>query len=111
MHLYPINGAAGRVGPDETAFGHRDMKFAAVIAGMWPDPADNTANIQWVKDYYAAIHRYSGGEGGYINFMASDDTGRVEANYGRNYPRLQKVKAAYDPTNLFHLNQNIVPAQ
>ena len=111
VHLYPINGAVHRVGPDETAFGHRDMKLAAVIAGMWPDPADNEANTQWVKDYYAAIHPYSGNEGGYINFMAADDDGRVEANFGRNYPRLREVKAAYDPNNLFHLNQNIVPAR
>jgi FAD/FMN-containing dehydrogenase len=110
MHLYPINGAAHRVGADETAFGHRDKNFAAVIAGMWPDPADNEANTQWVKDYYAAIHPHSGSEGGYINFMASDDGDRVEANYGQNYDRLARVKAAWDPDNVFHLNQNIRPA-
>ncbi len=111
MHLYPINGAAHRVGPDETAFGHRDKKFAAVIAGMWPDPADNVANTAWVKEYYAAIHPHSGSEGGYINFMAGDDGGRVEANYGRNFAKLARVKAAYDPDNVFHLNQNITPAR
>jgi FAD/FMN-containing dehydrogenase len=111
MHLYPINGAVHRVGPDETAFAYRDMKLAAVIAGMWPDPNDNDANTQWVRDYYADIHPYSGNEGGYINFMAADDAGRVEANFGPNYSRLREVKAAYDPGNLFHLNQNIVPAK
>jgi FAD/FMN-containing dehydrogenase len=111
MHIYPINGAVHRVGPEETAFGHRDMNFAAVIAGMWPDPADNEANTKWVKDYYAAVHPYSGSEGGYINFMADDDAGRVADNYGRNYQRLREVKATYDPGNVFHLNQNIAPAQ
>jgi FAD/FMN-containing dehydrogenase len=111
MHLYPIDGAAHRVGPDETAFAHRDMKFAAVIAGMWPDPADNEANTKWVKDYYAAVHPYSGNEGGYINFMADDDADRVEANYGRHYRRLAEIKSTYDPTNLFHLNQNITPTR
>ncbi|MBW3591923.1 MAG: BBE domain-containing protein, partial [Actinobacteria bacterium] len=110
MHLYSINGAVHRVGPEETAFGHRDKKFAAVIAGMWPDPADNDANIAWVRNYYEAIHPHSGSEGGYINFMAADDEHRVQDNYGRNYPRLARVKATYDPDNLFHLNQNIVPA-
>ncbi len=110
MHMYPINGAAQRVGPDETAFGHRDKSFAAVIVGAWPDPADNVANTRWVRDYYDAIHPYSGSEGGYVNFMAADDAGRVEANYGRSYARLAKVKQAYDPDNVFHLNQNIVPA-
>jgi len=111
MHIYPINGAAHRVGADETAFGHREMNFAAVIAGMWPDPADNAATIAWVRDYYSAIHPFSGSDGGYINFMSDDDDKRVEANYGRNYARLARVKAAYDPGNLFHLNQNIVPAK
>jgi FAD/FMN-containing dehydrogenase len=110
MHLYPINGAVQRVGADETAFGHRDKKFAAVIAGMWPDPADNERNTAWVKDYYAAIHPYSGTEGGYINFMADDDAGRVADNYGRSFDRLRAVKTTYDPGNLFHLNQNIPPA-
>jgi FAD/FMN-containing dehydrogenase len=112
MHLYPINGAVHRVGPEETAFGHRDKKFAASIAGMWPDPADNEANIAWVRDYYDAIHPHSGSDGGYINFMSEDDghEDRVQANYGRNYERLTRVKAIYDPDNLFRLNQNIIPA-
>ena len=110
MHLYPINGAAQRAGADEMAFGHRDKNFAPVIAGMWPDPADNEANTRWVKDYYAAIHPYSGSDGGYINFMSSDDEHRVAANYGANYERLAAVKATYDPDNLFHINQNIEPA-
>ncbi len=48
VHLDPINGAAQRFGPDDAAFGHRDATFAPVIAGMWPDPADNDANIAWV---------------------------------------------------------------
>jgi FAD/FMN-containing dehydrogenase len=110
MHLHPINGAAQRVGADETAFGHRDKNFAPVVVGIWDDPADNEANIQWVKDYYAAIHPYSGSEGGYVNFMSSDDDERAPANYGVNFERLAAVKASYDPDNLFHVNQNIAPA-
>jgi FAD/FMN-containing dehydrogenase len=110
MHLHPINGAAQRVGADETAFGHRAKNFAAVIAGMWPDPADNESNTNWVKDYYAAVHPHSGSIGGYINFMSGDDDHRVPANYGANYQRLAAVKATYDPENLFHINQNIPPA-
>jgi len=110
MHMYPINGAVQRVGADETAFGHRDKAFAEVIVGAWPDPADNEANTQWVRDYYDAVHPYSGSEGGYINFMADDDAGRVEANFGRSYARLAQVKRAYDPDNVFHLNQNVVSA-
>lgn len=110
MHLYPINGAVHRVGADETAFAHRDATYAAVIAGMWPDPADNEANIKWVRDYYAAIHPHSGTDGGYTNFMSDDDADRAPANYGRSYERLRELKATYDPDNLFHLNQNVRPA-
>lgn len=110
MHLHAINGAAQRVGADETAFGHRDKSFSPVIVGMWDDPADNEANIKWVKDYYEAIHPHSGTEGGYINFMSDDDEARAPANFGANYERLAEVKRAYDPHNLFHVNQNIVPA-
>jgi FAD/FMN-containing dehydrogenase len=108
VHIYPINGAAQRVASDATAFGHRDANFATVIAGMWPDPAQNDANIRWVKDYAAATTPHSD-EGGYINFMASDDQDRVRANYGANWDRLVEVKRRYDPDNVFHLNQNIVP--
>ncbi len=109
MHLHAINGAAQRVGADETAFGHRDKNFSPVIAGIWDDPDENEANIQWVKDYYAAIHPHSGSEGGYVNFMSGDDGHRATANYGANYERLAAVKATYDPDNVFHVNQNIVP--
>ena len=52
MHIYPINGAVHDVAAGATAFGHRDATYAAVIAGMWPDPAENEANIAWVRDYY-----------------------------------------------------------
>jgi len=108
MHIYPINGAASRVAPDATAFAYRDATFATVIAGMWPDPAQNEANTKWVRDYYDAIAPYSE-EGGYINFMSGDDQGRIKANYRGNYERLVDVKRKYDPDNLFHVNQNIKP--
>ena len=108
VHIYPINGAVHRVASDQTAFAHRDANFATVIAGMWPDPADNEANTAWVRDYYTATAPLSE-EGGYINFMAGDDQERIKANYGGNYDRLVEVKRTYDPDNLFRVNQNIKP--
>lgn len=108
VHIYPINGACHRVGSDETAFAYRDATFATVIAGMWPDPANNEDSIQWVRDYYEATAPHSE-EGGYVNFMAEDDQDRVRTNYRGNYDRLVEVKRTYDPGNLFHMNQNIVP--
>ena len=108
VHIYPINGAVHDVAPDATAFAYRDANFATVIAGMWADPADNTANTAWVRDYYDATAPHSE-EGGYINFMCVDDQERIRANYRGNYARLVEVKRRYDPDNLFHLNQNIKP--
>src|ERR1017187_5358558 len=109
MHIYPINGACNRVAADATAFAYRDAHFATVIAGMWPNPADNPKNIKWVKDYYAALQPHSLA-GGYVNFMADDDQGRIRDNYKGNYDRLASIKRTYDPGNLFHINQNIVPS-
>jgi FAD/FMN-containing dehydrogenase len=108
VHIYPINGACHRVAPDATAFAYRDANFATVIAGMWPDPADNDANTKWVRDFYDATAPLSE-EGGYINFMAADDQDRIKANYKGNYDRLVEVKRKYDPSNIFRNNQNIKP--
>jgi FAD/FMN-containing dehydrogenase len=108
MHIYPINGACHRVAPESTTFAYRDASFATVIAGMWPDAKDDEANTAWVRDYYQATAPLSE-EGGYINFMAEDDQGRIRANYRGNYDRLAEIKARYDPGNLFRHNQNIAP--
>jgi FAD/FMN-containing dehydrogenase len=109
MHLYPINGACHEVGPDDTAFAYRDATFAPVIVAAWQDPGKDKERIRWVRDYYEAIRPYSE-PGGYVNFMADDDSGRVADNYKGHYERLSQIKGAYDPGNLFHLNQNIKPA-
>jgi FAD/FMN-containing dehydrogenase len=109
VHLYPINGACHDVAGDATAFGHRDASYACVIAGMWPDPADNEANTAWVRDYHTALAPLSE-PGGYINFASADDQATVRDNFGAGYHRLAEIKRQYDPENLFHLNQNIAPA-
>ncbi len=106
--IYPINGAVQRVASDATAFAYRDAAFATLIAGAWPDPTDNEANIRWVHDYYEASAAHAE-EGGYINFMSGDDRDRIRANYKGNYARLVEVKRKYDPDNLFRVNENIKP--
>jgi FAD/FMN-containing dehydrogenase len=110
MHIYPINGAAHRVGSGDTAFSYRDATFSEVIVAVDPDPSNNERMIQWARDYWTALHPYSAG-GGYINMMMDEGEDNVKASYRDNYARLSQVKAKYDPNNLFHVNQNIKPAK
>lgn len=108
MHLYPINGAAGRVGKQETAWNYRDANWAQVMVGVDPDPANNEKTISWTKSYWDALHPFSAG-GAYVNFMMDEGEERVKATYGDNYERLVEIKNKYDPANLFRVNQNIRP--
>jgi FAD/FMN-containing dehydrogenase len=112
MHLYPIDGVAGRVPHDATAWNYRNAKWGMVIVGVSPDPADNPTMIDWARSYWRDLHPYSAG-GAYVNMMmdASDEgQERVRAAYGGNYDRLTRIKRKYDPQNLFRVNQNIAPA-
>jgi hypothetical protein len=108
MHLYPIDGAVHRVRQDATAFAFRDARWLGVIVGVSPDPADNDRMTSWARDYWGALHPYSAG-GSYVNMLMEEGQDRVRAAYRGNYARLALVKAKYDPTNLFHVNQNITP--
>jgi hypothetical protein len=109
MHLYAIDGAAHRVGPNETAFSYRDANWAEVIVGVDPEPANSAKITTWCKDYFDALHPYSAG-GAYVNFMMDEGQERVQASFRDNYTRLAEIKAKYDPANLFRVNQNIRPA-
>ena len=109
MHLYPIDGAVHDVSPAETAWAHRDVTWSAVFAGVDPDPANVDAIRRWSIGYQEATHPYSAGAA-YVNFMMEEGSGRVQATYGPNYERLARVKAAYDPENVFRVNQNVTPA-
>ncbi len=109
MHIYPITGAAARVGPEETPWAYRDAQYSGVIVGVDPDPKNADKITRWCKDYWEGLHPYSAG-GAYSNFMMNDEgQERVKASYGRNYARLAKIKGQYDPHNLFKVNQNIRP--
>ena len=109
MHMYPIDGAVQDTGADDTAFSFRDVTWAEVIVGVDPDPALAGTLKSWVVDYFDATHPYSAG-GAYVNFMMDEGQERVQATYRDNYARLAQVKAAYDPENVFRVNQNIRPA-
>ncbi|MGH6727139.1 MAG: FAD-binding oxidoreductase [Pseudolabrys sp.] len=108
MHLYPVDGKAATVKKAATPWSYRDAKWASVIVGVDPSPANKGKISEWAKDYWTALHPHSAG-GAYINFMMEEGDDRIRATYGKNYDRLAKVKKRYDPTNFFHVNQNIRP--
>lgn len=108
MHLYAIDGAAGKVKNNSTPWAYRDAAFASVIVGVDPDPAKRDAITTWAKRYWTDLHPHSAG-GAYINFMMDEGEERVRATYGKNYTRLAKIKKRYDPKNVFRVNQNIAP--
>jgi FAD/FMN-containing dehydrogenase len=108
MHLYPINGAASRIGKNDTPWSYRDATWAQVMVGVDPDPANKEKITAWAKSYYDALHPYSAG-GAYVNFLMDEGEDRVKATYGDNYERLVAIKEKYDPANLFRVNQNIRP--
>jgi FAD/FMN-containing dehydrogenase len=109
MHLYPLNGAAQRVGRTDTAYSFREALFAEVIVGVDPDPANAEKITTWCKEYWDALHPFSAG-GAYVNFMMDEGQDRIQAAFRDNYSRLATLKKKYDPTNLFRVNQNIRPA-
>ncbi|QGY42693.1 FAD-binding protein [Maribellus comscasis] len=109
MHLYPISGAAGRVGKSDTPWAYRDAKYAGVFVGIDPDAANAEIIKKWAKDYWEALHPYSSG-GAYLNFIMDEGQERIKASYRDNYERLAKTKQKYDPDNLFRVNQNIKPS-
>lgn len=109
MHMYNINGAASKVGKNETAWNYRDANYGMVIVGITDNVNEKEKVTTWARNYWEALHPYSAG-GAYVNMMMEEGEDRVKASYGDNYERLAEIKAKYDPNNLFRVNQNIKPA-
>lgn len=106
-----LGGAIGRVDDHETAFSHRRAQHSFLIFGVWTDSRDSEKNIAWIREAYRAAQPFLE-EGVYVNYLGeAEGDARVRAAYGFNYQRLAAVKAKYDPTNLFRLNQNIPPVR
>ena len=106
--LQHITGAAARVAPTATAFAHRGRLYDNLILSQWDDPADSADNVRWTRELFGAMTPHY--HGVYVNNLGEEGSDRVRDAYGVNYDRLAAVKAAYDPDNVFRLNQNIRPA-
>ena len=109
--LRSLGGAMGRVPEEATAYGNRDALFNISIDNTWQDPARTDEMIAWTRATWADLRELTGG-GVYVNFagFGEEENMLARAAYGRNYERLQQIKAKYDPNNLFRMNQNIPPS-
>ncbi len=108
VHIHQFGGVASRT--NSTAFSHRKAPYIVNMVGGWMDPADNDKNVAWVRQLWQEVRPYSTGET-YLNFLGDDEgEKRIKAAFGLDaYKRLVELKKAYDPANLFRLNQNIKP--
>ena len=105
-----FHGAALRKKPTDTAFPHRTSGFSILIIAQWKETDDNAANIAWARETYDRLAPHMRGAT-YSNYLDDDETDeRIQQGFGENYPRLQRLKARYDPDNLLHRNQNIKPS-
>jgi hypothetical protein len=101
------SGAMARGRPDQTAFGHREDPYSAVIFSGWEDPAEAEVNMSWARRLAQALEPFgSGGE--YINELGrAEPEDRLRASFGVNFERLVQLKNRYDPGNLFRHTQNL----
>jgi hypothetical protein len=107
--LEHLGGAVSRLDRDATAFNQRDAQHTWTIASGWADPAEDEVNIQWTRDFWQAMQPFTR-PSVYVNYLQADEHDRIRAAYGDKYDRLAAIKATYDPSNLFRMNQNIEPA-
>ncbi len=108
--IQDFHGAASRVPNNATAFAHRHAPHSVAILSNWTNPAENERQIAWTRSFFAALEPQMN-RGVYVNELGAGEADRVRDAYGENYERLVALKTKYDPTNLFRLNQNIVPTQ
>jgi FAD/FMN-containing dehydrogenase len=105
-----LGGAMARVPADATAFTHRQSRIMVNVAALYERPEERAEYEPWVAAWAGELHR--GDAGAYVNFLSDEGQDRVRQAYpGTTWERLTAIKARYDPTNLFRLNQNIPPAR
>ncbi|MGH2823321.1 MAG: FAD-binding oxidoreductase [Thermoleophilaceae bacterium] len=113
VNTFHMGGAIAHVGAQDTAFAERSSPYMVSIDGLWADPAADEARVAWVRSAWDAIGEFGTGAV-YLNFTGRADEAPqagVDSAFGRNLHRLAEVKATYDPSNFFNLNNNIAPAR
>ena len=111
IHVHHFGGAVARVAEEETAYGERQAPFVLNIIALTHEPGGLDSHVDWAHRFYAEIEPSLTG-GAYVNFLSAEGEERVKAAYGaEKFARLRTLKDRYDPTNLFHLNQNVPPSK
>ncbi len=105
----PTGAAISRIDANTNAAAHRDAAYVLNIQAAWEALDETERYTRWTRDLLSAMQPFSTG-GVYVNFLSEDEgSDRIRAAYGDRYERLVMLKQRYDPTNLFHINQNIRP--
>ena len=108
--LRALGGAAARVPADATAYAHRSKRMLVNVAAFYQGEDDREVRRSWVTEFARALQ--PGDDAAYVGFLTDDGPARIRAAYpGATWDRLRRVKATYDPENLFRLNQNIAPGE
>ena len=102
------NGVASRIGMTDTAYPLRGTGLSSLLSAEWHRPEERVRAEQWVAEYGAALRPWA--RRAYVNYLAPSSPERIRDVYGVNYPRLARIKAQYDPANLFRSNHNVLPA-
>jgi len=102
------NGVASRIAMTDTAYPLRGAGLSSLLSAEWHRPEERARAEQWVAEYGAALRPWA--RRAYVNYLAPSTPDRIREVYGVNYPRLARIKAQYDPANLFRSNQNVLPA-
>jgi len=95
--------------PRDNAFGFRRIGYEFWVHSYWQKAGERKKSWAWVEDFFMALRPFSTGAV-YVNGLENEGAERVRAAYGDKYERLAKIKAKYDPSNFFRMNQNIKPA-
>jgi hypothetical protein len=110
LFVVQMGGAVARVAEDATAFGGRSAPFQTLSLGIWDDPEQKASAVKWVRGLSSALEPH--GRGAYVNLTDHQDESELKVTYGpAKYAKLQRIKAKYDPENVFRLNQNITPTR
>ena len=106
--MFQLGGAVSRLPEAATAFSGRGAGYALNINAVATDGDGYPEQATWARRTWEAMRPH--GNGVYVNFLDREGNDRVRAAYGpEKYNRLATLKRAWDPGNLFRLNQNIAP--